>query len=87
MTKRLPPKLSKLPLPKQRAMDSLLEKNSDGTITPIEKARLEKLVEEAEKLMVVNAKRLADFSIKRQAPGASGAVPVTVWVQPARAGR
>lgn len=68
-------------------MDALLEKNSDGTITPIEKVRLEKLVDEAERLMVINAKRLADFNVKRQAPEDSNAVPVTVWVQPARAGR
>lgn len=87
MTKRLPPKLSRLSLAKQRLMDSLLEKNSDGTITSLEKARLEKLVDEAERLMVVNAKRLADFSHQQQATGGSRGVPVTVWVQPARSGR
>jgi len=87
MTKRLPPKLGKFSAPKQRVMDSLLEKNSDGRITPAEKVRLECLVEEAERLMVDNAKRLAEFNSKRQTAGGSGAVPVTVWVQPARAGR
>jgi hypothetical protein len=68
-------------------MDALLEKNSDGTITPAEKARLERLVGEAERLMVVNAKRLADFNGKRTAAKGSGAISVTVWVQPVGAGR
>lgn len=87
MPNHLPPKLSKLSALKQRTMDALLEKNSEGTITPAEKARLERLVEEAEQLMVVNAKRLADFNGKRIAAKSSNAVSVTVWVQPARAGR
>ena len=47
---------------KQKRMDELLEKNSDGTITPSEKARLEGLVAEAEQWMVTNAKLLANFA-------------------------
>ncbi|MFM9960383.1 MAG: hypothetical protein ACKV2Q_04075 [Planctomycetaceae bacterium] len=61
MPKRLSPKLSNLSALKQRTMDALLEKDSDGTITLAEKVRLERLVDEAEQLMGVNAKRLADF--------------------------
>ncbi len=87
MSKHLPPKLSQLSAAKQRTMDRLLEKNSDGTITPAEKVRLEKLVEEAERLMVINAKRLADFNGKRTAAKGSGAVSVTVWVQPVGVGQ
>ena len=63
MNKRLPPKPKKFPAAKQRRLDELLEKNSEGTITPAEKTRLKKLVAEAEQLMVANAKRLAEFSV------------------------
>jgi hypothetical protein len=46
---------------------------------------LEELVAEAEKLMVANARRLAEFvRTEGKSPG-PGAVPVTVWVQPQRA--
>jgi hypothetical protein len=58
MTKPLPPKVKKFPAAKQRALDHLLEKNSEGSITPNERIRLEQLVSEAESLMVANAKRL-----------------------------
>ena len=82
MKKRLPPKLKKLPAAKQRRLDELLEKNSEGTITPAEKTRLEKLVAEAEQVMVANANRLAEFSESEGADAPAGAVPVTVWVKP-----
>ena len=91
MNKRVPPKPRKFPAAKQRRLDELLEKNSEGTITPAEKTRLEKLVAEAEQLMVSNTKRLAEFSRREAAdappgaPGAAGAVPVTVWVKPEHA--
>jgi hypothetical protein len=87
MKKPTPPRIEKLPAAKQRSLDALLDKNSEGTITPKEKERLEQLVAEAERLMVANAKRLAKFARgggKRTAP--SG-VPVTVWVQREPAGR
>ena len=81
MNKRVPPKPKKFPASKQRRLDELLEKNSEGTITPAEKTRLEKLVAEAEQLMVANAKRLAEFS-ESEAAAPAGAVAVTVWVKP-----
>lgn len=74
------PNIKKFPVAKQQRLDALLTKNSAGTITPREKERLQTLVEEAEALMVVNAKLLSDFA-KRQSPSApSQAVPVTVWI-------
>ena len=84
MNKRVPPKPKKFPAAKQRRLDELLEKNSEGTITPAEKTRLEKLVAEAEQLMVDDAKRLAEFS-KSEADAPAGAVAVTVWVKPEHA--
>jgi hypothetical protein len=62
MKKAAPPKLQKLPAAKQRRLHKLLDKNSEGTITPKEKALLERLVADAEELMIANAKRLAKFS-------------------------
>jgi hypothetical protein len=87
MKKALPPKLKRFPAAKQRRLDELLEKNSEGTITPVEKARLEGLVAEVERLMVANAKLLARFSKAEGMTSAPGAVPLTVWVAPAPAGR
>jgi len=79
-----PPAPDTFPAEKQRRLDALLEKNSEGTITPAERAELESLIEAAEKLMVANARRLAEYS--QQAAGApTGAVPVTVWVKPEHA--
>ena len=79
MKKPSPPTVEKFPAAKQRRLDRLLEKNSEGTITSKEKAQLEQLVVEAEQLMVANARRLAEFSQSSGAP--TSAVPVTVWVQ------
>ncbi len=59
MKKILPPKVKEFSATKQQRLDHLLEKNSEGTITPAEKARLEQLVAEAERLMVANAQLLA----------------------------
>ena len=87
MKKSGPPKLEKFPAAKQRRMDELLEKNSEGTITPREKAKLEQLVTEAEQLAVANAKRLAEFSQTQAGQAPAGAVPITIWVQPAPAER
>jgi hypothetical protein len=77
-----PPKLARFPAAKQRRLDQLLEKNSEGTITGKEKAKLTQLVAEAEALMVANARRLADFAQREAARVPTDAVPVTVWVQP-----
>lgn len=81
MNKRLPPKPREFPAAKQRRMDGLLEKNSEGTITPAERSRLKKLVAEAEQLMAANAKRVAEFA-EGETVVPAGAVPVTVWVKP-----
>jgi hypothetical protein len=80
MKKRHPLELERFPTAKQRRLDDLLDKNSEGTISPQEKVRLEKLVAEAERLMVANAKKLAKLA--RGNTKRSGAVPVTVWIQP-----
>jgi hypothetical protein len=62
MKKPLPPKLRKFPAAKQRRLDGLLDKNSEGTVTRSQSVALKKLVTEAEELMVENAKRLAGLS-------------------------
>jgi len=62
MKKAVPPILKKFPAAKQRKLDELLEKNSEGTITPAEKARLEELVAEAGELMVRNSGVVSAFS-------------------------
>jgi hypothetical protein len=82
MKKTAPPKLAKFPAAKPRRLDQLLEKNSAGTITDREKAKLQQLLTEAEELMVTNARRLADFSQRGTAGVPANAVPVTFWVQP-----
>jgi hypothetical protein len=87
MKKPAPPKVHKFPAVKQRRLDHLLEKSSEGTITLKEKEVLEQLVAEAQELMVANAKRLADFSKGHGARPPAGSVPVTVWVQPQKAKR
>jgi hypothetical protein len=81
MKKSVPPKLERFPAAKQRRLDQLLEKNSEGTISIKEKEKLEALVAQAEQLMVVNARRLAEFAQSEAAPSRTAAVPVTVWVQ------
>jgi hypothetical protein len=81
MKKPVPPKVQRFPAAKQRRLDQLLEKNSEGTITIKEKAILVRLVAEAQELMVANSKRLAEFSKSNGARPPAGAVPVTVWVQ------
>lgn len=83
----VPPKLRTFPAAKQRQLDELLDKNSEGTITPGERARLERLVTEAERLMVANAKRLSRFVQSKEAEAPPGAVPLTVWVKGEHAGR
>lgn len=81
------PKVKSLASGKRRRLDELLEKNSEGTITPKEKAKLEQLVAEAEQLMVANARLLAEFAQSEAARAPADAVPVTVWVHPEHAER
>lgn len=85
MNKRAPPRLKRFPAAKQRRLDELLEKNGEGKISDKEKARLERLVAEAEQLMVANARLLAQFSQMENMGTPAGAVPVTVWVKPEHA--
>ena len=87
MKKLVPPKLERFAPAKQRRLDQLLEKNSEGTLTCKEKARLEQLVAEAEQLMVANAKRLAKFAERASGRVPTPRVPVTIWVRPERAER
>lgn len=87
MRKPVPPKIKKFPAAKQRLLDELLERNTEGTLTHSERARLVQLVAEAEQLMVVNAKVLARFSRVEHASVPVEAVPVTVWVKPEHAER
>jgi len=47
----------------QRRLDEVLDKNSEGTFTPSEKARLGRLVAEAEQLTAANARLLAGFAV------------------------
>ena len=75
------PRIEKLPAPKQRRLHALLDKNREERITPKEKARLEELVEEAQRLMVANAKRLAKFAQGSGKRAGANGVPVRVWIQ------
>ena len=87
MKKTVTPRLKQLSPAKQRRLDDLLEKNSEGTITASEKSRLAELVAEAEQLMVANTRSVARFSRGKPAAAPAGAVPVTVWVTPGHARR
>ena len=82
MKKLIPPKLQNFPAAKQRHLDQLLEKNSEGTIRAREKAALERLVAEAQELMVANARRLVRFSRNEAPRPPVDAAPVTVWIRP-----
>ena len=76
------PNIKKFSSAKQRRLDELLAKNSSGAILPHEQERLVILVNEAEELMVANAKLLADFARSQSPAAPPQAVPVTVWVNP-----
>jgi hypothetical protein len=78
----MPPKIKRFPAPKQRRLDQLLDKLAEGIINEKEKATLERLVAEAEALMVSNSMRLAEFARSQSPQPPPGAVPVTVWVNP-----
>jgi hypothetical protein len=87
MKKPVPPKVQRFSAAKQRRLDHLLEKNSEGTLSPKERATLEQLVAQAEQLMVANARRLATFARGEKGIVPTNAIPVTVWVQPQHAER
>ena len=65
MKKVAPLTAQKFPAAKQRRLDKLLDKNSEGTITAKEKGALEQLVAQVEQWTVANVRRLADFSWRR----------------------
>ena len=87
MKKPAPPTIAKFPAARQKQLDHLLEKNSSETLAEKEKAKLKRLVLEAEELMVANAQRLAAFAQREATRTPTAAVPVTVWVQPQNGGR
>ncbi len=78
----IPPKVETLPPEKQSRLDQLLDMNNEGTISLKEKAELDRLVIEAEQLMVENAKRFARFAENESPAAPPSAMPVTVWVKP-----
>jgi hypothetical protein len=82
MSQFTPPKVRSLAPSKQRRLDTLLEKNAAGTITPKDRKALQALVDEAEALMVANLERLAEFAKSQSPKPPLAAVPVTVWVNP-----
>jgi len=70
---------------KQQLMDRLLEENRNGIISPADLQVLQGLVEEAEKLMMENAKNLAATADPQ--PATIGATPVTIWIKPTAASK
>ncbi|MEX2175402.1 MAG: hypothetical protein WD872_13655 [Pirellulaceae bacterium] len=82
MKKSVLPKLKRFPAAKQRLLDQLLDKNSEGTISAPEKTKLKQLVTEAERLMVANGKLLAEFAESQRGALPANAIPLTVWVTP-----
>ena len=82
MKKSSPPKIAKFAASKQRRLDQLLDRNSEGTLSLAEQARLASLVKEAEELMVLNSQRLAEFARAQSPSPPPNAVPLTVWVNP-----
>jgi hypothetical protein len=84
MKKATAPPIKRFPAAKQRLMDKLLDKNAEGKISPAEKVTLQRLVGQAERLMIANGRRLARFAKADVARHAKGAVPVTVWVTQAK---
>ena len=77
-----PPEPTPLAPEKQSLLDKLLDQNSEGTISADDKAVLVELVAEAERLMVENSKRLAEFAQAETPAVPANAIPVTVWVKP-----
>lgn len=67
---------------KQSRLDQLLDQNSEGEILPDAKRELETLVSEAERIMLNNARRLAEFAKEESPSVPSSAMPVTIWVKP-----
>jgi hypothetical protein len=77
-----PPEPKPLAPEKQSLLDNLLDQNSEGTISADDKVVLVELVAEAERLMVENSKRLAEFAQAETPAVPANAMPVTVWVKP-----
>lgn len=73
--------VQKFPIEKQARMDDLLDRCNRGRISRAEKMELESLVEDAEKLMVANSKRLAQYCRRHGGKREEQGTPVTVWVR------
>ncbi len=73
--------LLRFPSEKQELMDRLLERNQNGLLSVEDTEVLRSLVDEAERLLVENAKSLEAFT-QSEPPNCSSPVPVTVWVKP-----
>ncbi|RIK81112.1 MAG: hypothetical protein DCC67_08540 [Planctomycetota bacterium] len=76
------PSLDSFAPDKQRRLDLLLDRNAEGAISEDERAELEDLVAEAERLIIANSRELADFARSQSLQPPPAAVPVTVWVAP-----
>jgi hypothetical protein len=80
-----PPGIRVLDSEKQITLDRLLDENQNGHISEKDKQVLRGLVDEAERLMVENAKSLAAFSECEQKASTDVPTPVTVWIKPSSA--
>jgi len=67
--------LKRLSQKKQRRMDELADKCHEGLLTKREYEEYARLVDEAQRLTVENAKRLAQWASVEQADERSGAKP------------
>ena len=58
MASNFPVEIEQFSAADKQRMDDLLDRNSEGTITPEERVEVEDLVSQAEQLMVRNARRM-----------------------------
>ena len=83
MKKTPPPKLKKFAAAKQRRLDELLDKNSEGTITPAEKAAAGAASLRSRTTYGRKHETARSLLANRDGSARHGAaVPVTVWVSP-----
>lgn len=73
--------LRRFAIEKQALLDRLLEQNQNGLLSAEDAEVLRNLVDEAERLMVENARSL-EAATQSERPASSSAVPVTVWIKP-----
>ena len=75
------PDIRRFPADKQARMDELLDLNNDGVISPDEELELDRLVEEAQRLMIDNLRRMEAFYGSPVDSQRGRAVPIAVWVR------